>query len=125
MFGAALVEHDERYARSREFIDVLKGAWSGEPFHAGRHYSVDNLQLEPRPVTPALEIFQGGQSRPPAIWLPHSDWMFLNGGPPEKIAPIVADVRERASHRPRHPLRPLRHPALPRPTRKPRRRLLR
>ena len=32
MFGAALVEHDERYARSREFIDVLKGAWSGEPF---------------------------------------------------------------------------------------------
>ena len=29
MFGARLLEHDERYARSREFIDILRGAWDG------------------------------------------------------------------------------------------------
>ena len=27
----------------------------------------------------------------------HSDWMFLNGGPVDKIAGIVADVRSRAA----------------------------
>ena len=26
------LDHDERYARTGEFLDVLRGAWSGEPF---------------------------------------------------------------------------------------------
>ena len=47
-------------------------------------------------MTPALEIFQGGQSEAARDMAATPDWMFLNGGPPEKIAPIVADVRERA-----------------------------
>ena len=98
MFGAEVVEHDERYARSREFIDIIRGAWSGEPFtYSGRHYTVADLRLEPRPVTEAVEVFQGGQSEAArAMAATHSDWMFLNGGPPGKVEAIVRDVRERA-----------------------------
>src|SRR5262249_41647602 len=30
MYGAELVDHDDRYVRSREFIEVMRRAWSGE-----------------------------------------------------------------------------------------------
>jgi dimethylsulfone monooxygenase len=99
MYGADLLEHDERYARSREFIEVLRGAWSQEALdYAGRFYRISNLRLEPRPISPALEVWQGGQS-PVACEMAssHSDWMFLNGGPPQKIRAIIGEVRERAA----------------------------
>ena len=97
MFGAELLEHDERYARSTEFIEVMKRAWSGEEVNFdGRFYHVRGLRMEPRPVAP-LRIWQGGQS-PAAIEMAarHSDWMFLNGGAPEKIAGIIERVRASA-----------------------------
>lgn len=99
MYGAELLEHDERYARSREFIEVMRRAWSGEEVtFEGRHYRVRGLKLEPRPTASTLEVWQGGQSSA-AIEMAanHSDWMFLNGGPPEKIARIIATVRLRAA----------------------------
>ncbi len=99
MYGAALLEHDDRYARSREFIEVLRGAWASERFsYKGRFYHVHDLSADPRPLSPQLEVFQGGQS-PAAIALAasHSDWMFLNGGPPERIRPIIEEVRSRTA----------------------------
>ena len=98
MFGAELLEHDDRYARSTEFIEVMRRAWSGEEVNfEGRFYHARGLRLEPRPVAP-LTIWQGGQS-PAAIEMAaqHSDWMFLNGGRPEKIAGIIERVRQRAN----------------------------
>lgn len=100
MFGASFVPHDERYARSREFIDVLRAAWTGDEIsYQGGYYQVDGLRLEPRPMGP-LTVFQGGQSdAAQELAAGHSDWMFLNGGPPEKIRAIVESVREKASAR--------------------------
>jgi len=93
MFGAELLEHDDCYGRSTEFIEVMKRAWSGEEVNfEGRFYHARGLRLEPRPKAP-LMIWQGGQS-PAAIAMAarHSDWMFLNGGRPEKIAGIIEQV---------------------------------
>ncbi|MDO8434093.1 MAG: LLM class flavin-dependent oxidoreductase [Candidatus Binatus sp.] len=98
MYGAELLEHDDRYARSREFIEILRGVWSGDEFsYRGRFYNVGGLRLEPRPTAQSLEIWQGGQSAA-AIEMAanHSDWMFLNGGPPEKIGRIIESVRKQA-----------------------------
>ena len=98
MYGAELIEHDERYARTSEFIQVLRGAWTHEEFSfAGRFYQVNGLRLEPRPVGP-LEVFQGGQSEAAMnMAAHHSDWMFLNGGSPEKITGIIEAVRKRTA----------------------------
>jgi dimethylsulfone monooxygenase len=98
MYGAGLLPHDERYARSREFIQVLRGAWESEEFsYEGCYYNVRELRLEPRPLNPHLEVWQGGQS-PAAMEMAvdHSDWMFMNGGPSDKIRGIIAEVRRRA-----------------------------
>ena len=99
MYGAALPEHDERYARSAEFIQILREAWAHDEFSfAGRFYQVDALRLEPRPLEPELEVFQGGQSDAAiAMAGRHSDWMFLNGGPPEKVGPIMERARKAAA----------------------------
>lgn len=98
MFGAEFPRHDERYLRSTEFIQVLRGAWTNEEFSfAGRHYTVEGLRVDPRPFSPELSVWQGGQSEAAqAMAAAHSDWMFLNGGTPAKIGAIIESVRSRA-----------------------------
>ena len=99
MYGAELLEHDARYARSTEFIDILRRAWSQEELtFEGRFYQVRGLRLEPRPMSPTLEVFQGGQS-PAAMDMAarYANWMFLNGGPPEKIGRLIEAVRARTA----------------------------
>ena len=57
MYGVDKLEHDERYQRSAEFIELLRGAWSNEVFnYEGQYYRAEDLQLEPRP-TSDLEVF--------------------------------------------------------------------
>jgi FMNH2-dependent dimethyl sulfone monooxygenase len=95
-YGVDWLEHDERYRRSREFLEVVQGAWANASYdHTGHFYRANGLRLEPRPVQKRLEVWQGGQS-PAAMSMAAdlSDWMFLNGGPPEKIAGIISKVRE-------------------------------
>jgi FMNH2-dependent dimethyl sulfone monooxygenase len=100
MYGVGFLDHDDRYARSGEFIDVLRGAWEQQQFsYSGDYYRVEELRLEPRPTAP-LTVFQGGQS-PAAIEMgaERSDWMFINGGPPDKIAGIIEQARAGARER--------------------------
>ena len=59
MYGIDKLTHDERYLRSAEFIEVLRGAWQQQPFsYRGTYYQTDELHLEPRP-THRLQVFQG------------------------------------------------------------------
>ena len=101
MYGAELLPHDERYTRSGEFIEVIRGAWGQEEFsYRGRYYHVTGLKMEPRPYSPRLEVFQGGQSQAAALMAAeHSDWVFLNGGPPDKIGGIIERFRAEAARR--------------------------
>ncbi len=95
MYGIDPLPHDERYARASEFIEVLRGAWDNASFdHEGRYYRARGLRLEPRPGH-ALTVFQGGQSLAAvAMAAQHADWMFLNGGSPERVAATIDQVRK-------------------------------
>ncbi len=101
MFGADCPPHDERYDRSSEFIKVLCGAWENDSFSfQGKYYNVDELRIDPPPHSRRLTIWQGGQSEAAQhMAASQSDWMFLNGGPPEKIAGIIDRVRTKARAR--------------------------
>ena len=101
MFGAALVPHDERYERAAEFIQVLRGAWENEGFSFhGKYYDVKDLRIDPPPLSRSLRVWQGGQS-PAARQMAaeQSDWMFLNGSPPDKAREIIESVRALAAAR--------------------------
>jgi alkanesulfonate monooxygenase len=56
------LSHDERYARTDEFLKILRGAWSGEPFDfEGWHYRVKGATVSAQ-IDPVPEIFFGGAS---------------------------------------------------------------
>lgn len=55
---------DERYRRSREYVDILRVIWTnGAPFdYAGDHYRFNGGYAEVKPVQDAIPIFWGGAS---------------------------------------------------------------
>lgn len=56
---------DDRYARTREYITILKQAWTAtSPFdHHGEHYDFDDFVADVRPVqTPRIGVSFGGSS---------------------------------------------------------------
>jgi alkanesulfonate monooxygenase len=92
-FGDFL-DHDQRYARTAEFISVLRGAWSGTPFNfTGDHYRVEGATVRavPDPVPP---LFFGGSS-PPALRVAaeHVDTYLTWGEPPADVAAKLDAVR--------------------------------
>lgn len=103
--GEHWLDHDERYRRSREFIEALKGIWTQDNFtYRGDFYRFSNYSLKPKPLQqPHPEIFQGGSSRAArdnaaAV----SDWYFTNGNTVEGIQAQVDDIRAKAAANKHH-----------------------
>src|SRR5919199_315739 len=100
-YGVQFDEHDDRYARTREWLTILDAAWR-EPTvtYAGRYYAVEELIVEPKPgrtaAPPRPVIYAGGES-PAAKELisRQCDAYVMHGDPPERVAPKVADMRAR------------------------------
>lgn len=97
--GEEWPEHDQRYARSEEFIHSLKGIWTQDNFSFdGQYYQFKDYTLKPKPVQkPHIEIFQGGSSRAARDMASRvSDWYFTNGNTPEELKKQIDDIREKA-----------------------------
>jgi len=97
--GEEWPEHDERYARSEEFIRSLKGVWIQNNFNFdGKYYQFKDYTLSPKPLQkPHIEIFQGGSSRAARDMASRvSDWYFTNGNTPEELKKQIDDIREKA-----------------------------
>ena len=96
--GEPWLEHDERYRRSEEFIDVLRGIWTRDDFtYKGDFYRFHNYSLKPKPAQ-VPEIFQGGSSRAARDMASRaSDWYFTNGNTVEGIKAQIDDIRAKAA----------------------------
>ncbi|KAK3705880.1 hypothetical protein LTR37_013033 [Vermiconidia calcicola] len=102
--GQWWLDHAERYRRSREFIECLKGIWTQDSFtYKGDFYQFNNYPLKPKPLNlpdrPCghPEIFQGGnsddaKSNGGAV----SDFYFMNGNTLEGFQSQIADVKAKA-----------------------------
>ncbi|POZ51454.1 dimethylsulfone monooxygenase SfnG [Methylovulum psychrotolerans] len=105
--GQPWLEHDERYRRSEEFIDVLKGIWTTDNFsYKGDFYRINNFSLKPKPLQdPHPEIFQGGSSRAARDMAAMvSDWYFTNGNTVEGIKAQIDDIKAKAAAH-KHPVK--------------------
>ncbi len=94
-------DHDARYARTDEFLTIVRGVWSGEPFSfEGEHLRVEGATTlaAPDPVPP---IYFGGSS-PAALPVAarHADVYLTWGEPPAQVAEKIGKVRELAGDRP-------------------------
>jgi dimethylsulfone monooxygenase len=95
-YGVRFEEHDDRYARTDEWLSIVHGAWTQSHFtYHGRYYSVDDTVLVPKP-DPLPMVYAGGESDAAKALISRAcDAYVMHGDPPERIAPKVADMRAR------------------------------
>jgi FMNH2-dependent dimethyl sulfone monooxygenase len=106
-YGVSFEQHDDRYARTSEWLDVLDGVWSRDHFsYSGKYYRVENNVLEPKPVShPRPCLYAGGESAAAKDLIAEKcDAYLMHGDPPERVAEKIADLRAR---RARHKLAPM------------------
>ena len=63
-YGVAFEQHDDRYARTSEWLDVLDGVWKQDHFsYSGKYYRVEDNVLEPKPVAKPRPRFTRAANR--------------------------------------------------------------
>lgn len=95
-YGGVFSEHDDRYRRSLEFVEVLRGLWGSTPYSfSGEYYSLEGTVLAPKPrVLPT--IYAGGESEGgKAAIARFADAYVTHGGTPEELRVKIADLTER------------------------------
>ena len=94
------LDHDARYRRTDEYLDVMRRTWTSErPFDFdGEFYRVRGAFSEVKPLQrPAIPIYFGGASGPAlAVGARHCDVYALWGEPVEAIRRSIAEVRAAA-----------------------------
>jgi FMNH2-dependent dimethyl sulfone monooxygenase len=97
-YGVKFEQHDDRYARTAEWLEVLDNVWKKDDFDfSGKYYQVNQNILQPKPVsTPRPRIYAGGESEAAKDLISStSDGYVMHGDTPEKIAERINDLSER------------------------------
>ncbi|MFW0786718.1 dimethylsulfone monooxygenase SfnG [Gordonia sp. CPCC 206044] len=100
--GEPWLEHDERYRRSAEFLEVLRTIWTTDDVDfRGDFYRIHDFTLKPKPLNsparPNPELFQGGNSLAARRnGGRHADWYFSNGKDFDGVTEQLVDVRASA-----------------------------
>lgn len=123
-YGIPFDEHDDRYARTSEWIDVLNACWGGQgATHEGRFYKVERNLLSPKPMamrefagvaragspgtgypTGRPTIYAGGESETAKnLIAAKCDAYLMHGDDPRTIASKVTDMRARRALHPHLP----------------------
>ncbi len=97
-YGLHFDQHDDRYARTDEWLDVLNGCWSRQGFsYEGKYYSVRDNVLSPKPVSkPRPTLYAGGESETAKNLITSKcDAYLMHGDSPARVGEKIADMRER------------------------------
>ena len=95
-FGDYL-SHDERYARTGEFLDIVRGAWTGTPYDfEGAHYRVAGATVMSPPDPVPVVYFGGSSPAAGPVAASYADVYLTWGEPPEAVAKKIAWMRELA-----------------------------
>ncbi len=98
MYGVHFEQHDDRYARTSEWLTVVDGVWKQDHFSfEGKYYKVADNVLQPKPVTrPRPVIYAGGESEAAKNLIAKTcDAYVMHGDPPERISEKIKDMAAR------------------------------
>ncbi len=97
-YGVQFDEHDKRYARTSEWLDVISGCWSQQHFSfKGEFYDVQENVLSPKPkASPRPTLYAGGESETAKNLIASKcDSYLMHGDPPEIVGEKIKDMRRR------------------------------
>ncbi|QMV19317.1 LLM class flavin-dependent oxidoreductase [Granulicella sp. 5B5] len=112
-YGIPFDEHDERYARTEEWLDVLQNCWKGQhTSHSGRFYNIDDNVLSPKPLPTRgysrapqgaglPTLYAGGESETAKnLIAAKCDAYLMHGDDPKTIASKIEDMKQRRAKHP-------------------------
>jgi FMNH2-dependent dimethyl sulfone monooxygenase len=97
-YGLTFDQHDDRYGRTAEWLQVVNGLWSQERFnHAGQRYQLKDAICAPKPVRkPRPPIYAGGESEAAKTMIASlCDAYVMHGDEPRFVAEKIADMKRR------------------------------
>src|SRR6184192_1088386 len=97
-YGVHFEQHDDRYARTSEWLDVVDNLWKRDHFsYEGKYYRVEDAVLQPKPLSkPRPVIYAGGESEAAKDLIAQKcDAYVMHGDPPDRIRSKIADMSER------------------------------
>jgi FMNH2-dependent dimethyl sulfone monooxygenase len=97
-YGVHFEQHDDRYARTAEWLHVVDNLWKRDHFSfEGKYYRVEDSILQPKPISqPRPFIYAGGESDAAKnLIAAQCDGYVMHGDDPEAIGRRINDLRER------------------------------
>ena len=95
-YGLQFDRHDDRYARTREWLEVVYGLWNEKRFtYEGERYRLQDAICEPKPVRKPV-VYAGGESEAAKTMIAAKcDAYVMHGDPVEAVRPKIRDMEER------------------------------
>ncbi|MCL1989560.1 MAG: LLM class flavin-dependent oxidoreductase [Defluviitaleaceae bacterium] len=95
-YGGLFTTHDERYARTEEFVNVLKGLWTEPTFnYKGKFYHLQNAKFAPKPQK-LPTLYAGGESEQGKSTIAsHCDAYVMHGGTVDEVKVKIDEMKER------------------------------
>ena len=95
-YGVQFDEHDDRYARTSEWLEIVDRIWKEDHFSfAGSYYNVSDTVMQPKPLKKPI-IYAGGESEKAKDTIARQcDAYVMHGGDPLQIKAKIDDMARR------------------------------
>jgi FMNH2-dependent dimethyl sulfone monooxygenase len=95
-FGVQFDEHDDRYARTSEWLEIVDRLWREDHFSfEGKYYKVEDAVLQPKPRRKPV-IYAGGESeRAKLVISTQCDAYVMHGDEPARVKEKIDDMKRR------------------------------
>lgn len=97
-YGVSFDQHDDRYARTSEWLEVVDRLWKHDHFSFnGKYYRVHDAIMQPKPLTkPRPTIYAGGESEAAKEMIAKQcDAYVMHGDEPARVRAKIADMETR------------------------------
>src|SRR5215510_14869847 len=97
-YGVQFEQHDDRYARTTEWLEIIDGLWHKDHFSfSGKYYTVDDAVMQPKPRThPRPMIYAGGESEAAKAMISRlCDAYVMHGDDPARVREKITDMSAR------------------------------
>ena len=98
-YGVQFDEHDDRYARTAEWLEIIDRLWKEDHFSvAGDYYKIEDAVMQPKPINKPV-IYAGGESEKAKDTIARlCDAYVMHGDTPEKVKAKIDDMEARREH---------------------------
>lgn len=95
-YGVQFDEHDDRYARTAEWLEIVNKLWREDHFDfKGNYYKIEDAVMQPKPFKKPI-VYAGGESEKAKDTIARlCDAYVMHGDAPERVKTKIEDMEAR------------------------------